>query len=110
MPMPPPGVYVPLLTLYDASEEIDIDATAAFGRRLADAGVHGLVLAGSTGEFHLHTPAERPAVFGAVVGGCPGTPVLTRVGAPAQRDAIALAEHATASGAAAVMLITPYYN
>ena len=41
---------------------------------------------------------------------CPGTPVLTQVGAPAQRDAVALAEHAAASGAAAVMLITPYYN
>ena len=31
MPMPPPGVYVPLLTLYDAAEDIDVDATAAFG-------------------------------------------------------------------------------
>ena len=36
--------------------------------------------------------------------------MLAQVGAPAQRDAVALAEHAAASGAAAVMLITPYYN
>ena len=110
MPMPPPGVYVPLLTLYDDGEEIDIAATAAFGRRLVDSGVHGLVLAGSTGEFHLHTPAERRALLEAVLAACPGTPVLSQVGAPAQRDAVALAEHAGASGAAAVMLITPYYN
>ena len=39
MPMPPPGVYVPLLTLYDDGEDIDVAATAAFGRRLVDAGV-----------------------------------------------------------------------
>jgi 4-hydroxy-tetrahydrodipicolinate synthase len=110
MPMPPPGVHVPLLTLYDAAEEIDIDATAAFARRLVDAGVHGLVLAGSTGEFHLHTPPERRALLEAVIAACPGTPVLAQVGAPAQRDAVALAEHAAQAGAAAVMLITPYYN
>ena len=37
MPMPPPGVYAPLLTLYDDGEEIDLAATAALraapGRR-----------------------------------------------------------------------------
>jgi 4-hydroxy-tetrahydrodipicolinate synthase len=110
MPMPPPGVYVPLLTLYDDGEEIDLAATAAFGRRLIDSGVHGLVLSGSTGEFHLHTPAERRALLEAVLAACPDVPVLSQVGAPAQRDAVALAEHAAVSGAAAVMLITPYYN
>ena len=110
MPMPPPGVYVPLLTLYDDGEEIDVAATAAFGRRLVDSGVHGLVLAGSTGEFHLHTPDERWMLLEAVLAACPGTPVLAQVGAPAQRDSVALAKHAAASGAAAVMLITPYYN
>jgi dihydrodipicolinate synthase/N-acetylneuraminate lyase len=110
MPMPPPGVYAPLLTLYDSNEEIDLDATAAFARRLVDSGLQGLVVSGSTGEFHLHTPAERRALLEAVVAACPKTPVLAQVGAPAQRDAVALAKHAAATGAAAVMLITPYYN
>src|SRR4051812_16032496 len=105
MPMPPPGVHVPLLTLYDGDENIDLGATAAFGRLLADSGLQGLVLAGSTGESPLHTPAERRALLEAVIEACPGTPVLAQVGAPAQRDAVALAEHAAASGAAAVMLI-----
>lgn len=110
MPMPPPGVHVPLLTLYDEHEDIDLAATAEFGRRIVASGVHGLVLAGSTGEFHLHTPAERRALLEAVIAACPGTPVFVQVGAPAQRDAVALAEHAAGAGAAAVMLITPYYN
>ena len=61
--MPPPGVYVPLLTLYDDAEDIDLGATAAFGRQLVDAGVRGLVVGGSTGEFHLHTPEERRALL-----------------------------------------------
>ena len=110
MPMPPPGVYAPLLTLYDAGEEIDVAATAALGRRLVDAGLHGLVVSGSTGEFHLHTPVERQVLLEAVIAACPGTPVLVQVGAPAQRDAMALAAHAVAAGATGVMLITPYYN
>jgi 4-hydroxy-tetrahydrodipicolinate synthase len=108
--MPPPGVYAPLLTLYDDGEGIDLPATAAFARRLVDAGIHGLVVGGSTGEFHLHTTEERRALLEAVIAACPGTPVLVQVGAPAQRDAIALAKHAAASGAAGAMLITPYYN
>jgi len=110
MPMPPPGVYAPLLTLYERGEEIDLAATAALARRLVDAGLHGLVVAGSTGEFHLHTPVERQALLEAVIAACPGTPVLAQVGAPAQRDAMALAGHAASAGAAGVMLITPYYN
>ena len=85
-------VYAPLLTLYDAGEEIDVDATAALGLRLVEAGVHGLVLSGSTGEFHLHTPVERQTLLEAVIAACPsGTPVLAQVGAPSQRDAMALA-------------------
>jgi 4-hydroxy-tetrahydrodipicolinate synthase len=108
--MPPPGVYAPLLTLYDDGEGIDLAATAAFGRLLVDSGVRGLVIAGSTGEFHLHTPAERRALLEAVIEACPGTPVLVQVGAPAQRDTLALAAHAAACGAVAAMLITPYYN
>lgn len=110
MPVPPPGVYAPLLTIYDDGEEIDLAATAALARRLVDAGVQGLVVAGSTGEFHLHSPTERQALLEAVIAACPGTPVLAQVGAPAQRDAVALAGHAVAAGAAGVMLITPYYN
>ena len=82
MPMPPPGVYVPLLTLYDDGEEIDLAATAAFGRRLVDAGVHGLVLSGSTGEFHLHTPAERRALLEAVIAACPARPCWRRSARP----------------------------
>ena len=74
MPMPPPGVYAPLLTLYDAAEEIDVDATAALGLRLVEAGVHGLVLSGSTGEFHLHTPVERQTLLEAVIAACPAAP------------------------------------
>jgi dihydrodipicolinate synthase/N-acetylneuraminate lyase len=72
--------------------------------------MHGLVVSGSTGEFHLHTPVERQALLEAVIAACPDTPVLAQVGAPAQRDAVALAGHAVAAGAAGVMLITPYYN
>jgi dihydrodipicolinate synthase/N-acetylneuraminate lyase len=110
MPMPQPGVYAPLLTLYDDGAEVDLEATAALARRLVEGGVHGLVLSGSTGEFHLHTPVERQALLEAVIAACPGTPVLAQVGAPSQRDAMALAGHAVASGAAGIMLITPYYN
>ena len=97
MPMPPPGVYAPLLTLYDDGEEIDVAATAALARRLVDAGLHGLVVWPARRESSTCTrPVERQVLLEAVIEACPGTPVLAQVGAPAQRDAMALAGHALA--------------
>ena len=46
----------------------------------------------------------------AVAAACPGAALFVHAGAPSTRETCALAEHAAAAGAAAVMAVTPYYN
>jgi 4-hydroxy-tetrahydrodipicolinate synthase len=107
----PRGVFAALLTLYDEDERVDVPAVAELALRLVDAGVHGLVVCGSTGEFHLLEPDERRALLEAVVRAVDGrVPVIAQAGAGSTRAACALAEHAVETGAAGVLAVTPYYN
>jgi dihydrodipicolinate synthase/N-acetylneuraminate lyase len=107
----PGGVYVPLLTLYDDAERVDVAAVGEHARGLLEDGVHGLVVAGSTGEFHLLTGDERRALLEEVLGAADGrVPVIAHVGAPSTRESEALAAHAAEAGAAALLAVTPYYH
>jgi dihydrodipicolinate synthase/N-acetylneuraminate lyase len=105
------GVYPALITFYDAHERVDPEATAAHAARLVDAGVDGLVVSGSTGEFHLLSLDERRALLEAIAGAANGKVSLTaHVGAPTTRATCELADHAAQAGASAVLVVTPYYN
>jgi 4-hydroxy-2-oxoglutarate aldolase len=54
------GVYTPLVTFFNEDESIDFDSLKAHVRRMAEAGVVGLVLQGSNGEApHLDHHERR---------------------------------------------------
>src|SRR5689334_18977102 len=109
--MLPRGVYPALITFYDEQERVDAEATAAHAARLVEAGVDGLVVCGSTGEFHLLTHDERRALVEAVAAAASGRVALTvHVGASTTKATCALAAHAAEAGASAVLVVTPYYN
>lgn len=57
------GVYVPIVTPFDGRDEIDFDVSEQVIDHCLHAGVRGLVLAGTTGEYYALTPAERLRVF-----------------------------------------------
>jgi dihydrodipicolinate synthase/N-acetylneuraminate lyase len=110
-PMLRRGIYPALITFYDERERVDAEASAAHAARLVDAGVDGLVVCGSTGEFHLLSLDERRALLEAVAGAASGRVSLTvHVGAPTTRATCELASHAAEHGAEAVLVVTPYYN
>lgn len=84
-------------------------------RRLVEAtlagGVHGFVPCGSTGEFTSLTGAERRRVAEVVIDQVGGrVPVVPHTGAMTTREAVELSRHAQEAGAAAVMLVAPYYE
>ncbi|KAF7541877.1 hypothetical protein G7054_g265 [Neopestalotiopsis clavispora] len=60
---PPYGVYTPLVTFFDEDESIDFSAMESHLRRMAEAGVAGLVLQGSDGEAPHLDHEERQAVI-----------------------------------------------
>jgi 4-hydroxy-tetrahydrodipicolinate synthase len=102
------GIGVALVTLFDRAGELDAAATAEHALRLVDAGVRGVVVAGSTGEASSLDAEERSRLLAAVREAVDGrAPVLAGTGAPSARQAVALSGRAAADGADALLVLSP---
>jgi 4-hydroxy-tetrahydrodipicolinate synthase len=106
------GVLPALITPFtDDGEAIDTQALAAIVNRLIGAGVGGLVPGGSTGEFTTLTNAERRRLVEVTVEAADGrVPVVAGTGALSTRETVELSVHAEQAGAAAVMIVPPFYD
>src|SRR5215207_4863058 len=104
------GVYVPLVTPFARSGDLDEVALQRLVDYSIDAGVHGLFVGGTTGEFPLLSTTERQQIAQIVVTRAAGRlPVVVQSGAPSTREAIALSQHAQGVGASAVAVVAPYF-
>ena len=102
------GVGVALVTLFRPDGALDAPATGEFAAQLADLGVRCMLVAGTTGEASALTPAERDELIAAVRAAVPAdVPVLAGTGGPTGRQAAELTERAFASGADAVLALSP---
>jgi 4-hydroxy-tetrahydrodipicolinate synthase len=106
------GVLPALITPFtDDGEAIDTYALAANVDRLVGAGVGGLVPGGSTGEFTTLTNPERRQLIEVTVEAAAGrVPVVAGTGALSTRETVELSVHAERAGAAAVMIVPPFYD
>lgn len=105
------GVYSAVATPFTTDQEVDEAGLRALIDRTIEAGIHGLVPCGSTGEFSTLTRAEREQVVEVVVEQTAGrVPVVPQTGATSTREAIELARHAETLGAEAIMVVAPYYE
>lgn len=106
---PASGVYAALATPR-RSEGLEADAAALFDylETLVRAGIDGLVLFGSTGEFVHFDVAERMRVLALAIRRS-RIPVLVNVSHSTLAGAIALAQDAIAAGAAGLLLMPPYF-
>jgi 4-hydroxy-tetrahydrodipicolinate synthase len=106
------GVLPALITPFtDDGDAIDPHALATIVDRLVGAGVGGLVPGGSTGEFTTLTNAERRRLVEVTVDAAGGrVPVVPGTGALSTRETVELSVHAEQSGAAAVMIVPPFYD
>lgn len=104
------GIYTPAITPLDASGEIDRKAFADVLEHLIASKVHGIVIAGSTGEYYAHTPQERTdlAAYAKDVIGT-RLPLIVGTGAIRTEDSIAYAAHAREIGADAILVASPPY-
>ncbi len=104
------GIYTPIVTPYQVDHSIDRDRFAEVAEHLIAAGVHGIVLAGTTGEYYAQSPEERVALMAlakAVIKD--QVPLIVGTGAMRTEESIRYAEEAKAAGADAVMIATPPY-
>jgi 4-hydroxy-tetrahydrodipicolinate synthase len=79
-------------------------------RHVVDAGVHGIMTTGGTGEFPHQSREERRRVTEIAASEAAGAaPIYAGTAACATWEAIALAEDAAAAGADAAILTPPFY-
>lgn len=90
---------------------IDIDNINRQVDRLVDAGIHGIVTTGTTGEFPALSIEEHKIVIKAYVDASKGRlPIVAGIGCNSTRQAIEMVQYAEKAGATACMVVPPFYD
>lgn len=104
------GILAPVPTPFDERGDVALDQLQANVRSLCEAGIHGVVLLGSNGEYVYLTDEEKRAVIRAGLEALPAGKVgLVGAGAESTRATLDLSAFAAEQGAAAVMVVNPFY-
>jgi 4-hydroxy-tetrahydrodipicolinate synthase len=104
------GIYTPVVTPYHDDFTVNEPALAAAIEHLVAAGVHGIIVAGSTGEYYAQTAEERIWMMGRcreLING--RLPMIIGTGAIRTEDSVAFARAAKENGADALLVATPPY-
>ncbi|KAL4964224.1 dihydrodipicolinate synthase family protein [Aspergillus stella-maris] len=106
------GILVALITPFtDDKKTIDESRLQRHINHLITSGIHGLVPGGSTGEFTTLSLSERKTLTELCVKFAEGrVPVVAGTGSTSTSEAVELAIHAKEVGAAAVMVVPPFYD
>ena len=99
-----------IVTPFDRDGGIDEDAYRDVVNLVIEAGCHGVISAGSTGEFFLMTNDERKRVFSLAVDTADGrVPVIAGTSAIRTEDVVDLTRYAGEVGCAGAMVMPPIY-
>lgn len=103
------SVVTAMVTPFDAEGALDVDGAVALARWLVDHGSDGLVVAGTTGEGPVLSDEEKLTLWEAVAGAVT-VPVVAGSGSNDTAHSIHLTKALSATGVAAALVVTPYYN
>jgi 4-hydroxy-tetrahydrodipicolinate synthase len=105
------GVITAMVTPFDEAGAVDEAGARRLARFLVENGSHGVVVAGSTGEAATLDDGEHISLLRAVVEEV-GSEALVACGTGTNdtRHSIELTKAAAQAGAAAALVVTPYYN
>ncbi|MEL6690346.1 MAG: dihydrodipicolinate synthase family protein [Pseudomonadota bacterium] len=104
------GIYTPIVTPYFEDFSVNDAALAATVEHLVGAGVHGIIVAGTTGEYYAQSMEERLALIAQIKGLIAGrVPMIVGTGAMRTEDSILYAESAVEHDADALLIATPPY-
>ena len=104
------GIYTPVITPFHNDGSVDKEGFAEVLEFLIEAGTHGIVVAGTTGEYYAQTAEERTHLMQyahQVING--RLPMMVGVGAIRTEDSIELAQIARQTGADALLVNSPPY-
>lgn len=106
------GIYAMLVTPFNKSEDVDLQALRAEVDWCAAQGAQGVVATPSIGEFACLSTQERWKCFEAVSDQCSKHPQLTKIATVAATHSKEVIEHCRVAkelGYAAAQLVPPYY-
>ncbi len=104
------GIYTPVVTPHNEDHSINHDRFADVIEHLIASGVHGLIIAGTTGEYYAQSTEERILLMKFAKDVNKGRlPLVIGTGAIRTEDAIVFAENAKAIGADGILVTTPPY-
>ena len=102
---------MPALVTPFKNGELDLKTLQTLVEWHIDAGSHGLVPVGTTGESPTLSHGEHEQVIETVVKAAAGRmPVIAGAGSNNTTEAVHFTQHAARVGADAVLVVTPYYN
>ena len=105
------GIYTPFITPLTSDGDFNHDALADQIEHLIEAGVHGIISGGSTGENYAQTVDERLALARFTKDQIKGRlPLIIGTGSMRTPDSVALATGARDMKADAILLATPPYS
>lgn len=104
------GIIPPVVTPFSADESLDLTRLKSHIDDQLAAGVHGIFVLGTTGEFYAMSEAEKHAVTAAAVEHVGSrAKVYVGTGAETTGEVVRLSKMAAKEGAAGVSVITPYF-
>ena len=105
------GAITPLVTPFAADGSLDLDAIKRLVDWQLEQGTHGISVGGSTGEPTSQTVSERIAAMNAAAAAIDGrAPFLPATGTALMAETLELTAEAQRLGAAAALVVTPYYG
>lgn len=104
------GIFTPIITPYHEDGSIDEQSFASMVDFLVDAGVHCILIGGSTGEYYAQTFDERVEMMhlGVEVVN-KRVPLMIGTGATRTEESVALAKAAKMVGADSILINSPPY-
>ncbi len=105
------GIYTPVVTPYRDDASINYERLAEIVDFLIDAGVHGIISAGTTGEYYAQSMEERFELMKFIQQKVRGrVQYIVGTGAFRTEESIEYAKAAVAVGADALLVATPPYS
>lgn len=106
----PSGIVPAVVTPFDGDENLDEGVLRRHVGRLLEGGVHGVFVAGSTGEAYALDAGERDRLVRTTVEAVAGrVPVYAGTGTVTTRETVRLSRAAQEAGADVLSVITPYF-
>lgn len=104
------GIYTPIVTPYDDDYSINYKKLSEVVDFLIGTGVHGIIAAGTTGEYYAQSTEERIDLMQRIKDLVAGrAPLVVGTGAIRTEDSVFYAQAARDTGADAILVATPPY-